>query len=101
MVAMCAARMNEPERAVELLVGNEDKNLFRASGYTIRRPEQTPMYMPVNGGWLVATAMMAAGWDGNTERAPGFPKRWKLRYEGLQQMPSSQWHRGCGLVLQL
>src|SRR5262245_17538052 len=87
MVAMCAARMNEPERAIELLVGNYEKTSFRPSGYTIRRPEQTPMYMPANGGWLAAAAMMAAGWDGNTEHAPGFPKNWKVRYEGLQPMP--------------
>ncbi len=87
MVAMCAVRMGEPERAVELLVGKDEKNSFRASGYTIRRPDQTPMYMPANGGWLAATAMMAAGWDGNTEHAPGFPKNWKVRYEGLQPMP--------------
>ncbi len=87
MVAMCAARLGEPERAVELLVGSDQKNSFRSSGYTVRRPDQTPMYMPSNGGWLAATAMMAAGWDGNTERAPGFPKNWKVRYEGLQPMP--------------
>jgi hypothetical protein len=30
---------------------------------------------------------MAAGWDGNTAHAPGFPKNWKVRYEGLQPMP--------------
>ena len=87
MVAMCAARMNEPERAIDLLVGNFEKNSFRPSGYTIRRPTQTPMYMPANGGWLAAVAMMAAGWDGNTAHAPGFPPSWKVRYEGLQPMP--------------
>lgn len=87
MVAMCTARMGEPELAVNLLVGDYEKTSFRPSGYTIRRPEQTPMYMPANGGWLAAAAMMAAGWDGSTERAPGFPKNWKVRYEGLMPMP--------------
>jgi protein-glucosylgalactosylhydroxylysine glucosidase len=87
MVAMCAARMGEPELAVNLLVGDYEKTSFRPSGYTIRRPEQTPMYMPANGGWLAAAAMMAAGWDGCEERAPGFPKNWKVRYEGLERMP--------------
>lgn len=87
MVAMCAARMNEPEMAVQLLVPAYETNPFRLSGYTIRRPEQTPMYMPANGGWLAATAMMAAGWDGNKEYAPGFPKNWKVRHEGLNPMP--------------
>ena len=89
MKAMCAARLNEPDLAIQLLVGKYDPNPnpFRPSGYTIRRPEQTPMYMPANGGWLSAVAMMAAGWDGNTSHAPGFPKNWKVRYEGLQPMP--------------
>jgi hypothetical protein len=87
MVAMCAARMNEPEMAVQLLVPAYETNPFRASGYTIRRPEQTPMYMPANGGWLAATAMMASGWDGNKEPAPGFPKNWKVQCEGLNPMP--------------
>jgi hypothetical protein len=87
MVAMCAARLDEPELAVNLLVGDYEKTSFRPSGYTIRRPEQTPMYMPANGGWLAAAAMMAAGWDGCEERAPGFPKNWKVRYEGLKPMP--------------
>jgi hypothetical protein len=87
MVAMCAARMNEPEMAVELLVPRYQANPFRPSGYSVRRPDQTPMYTPANGAWLSAAAMMAAGWDGNTDRAPGFPKNWKVRYEGLAQAP--------------
>ena len=42
--------MNEPELAVQLLVPQYQTNPFRPSGYSIRRPEQTPMYMPANGG---------------------------------------------------
>jgi hypothetical protein len=87
MIAMCAARLGEPDRAVQLLAGPYEINPFRPSGYTIRRPEQTPMYMPANGGWLAAVAMMAAGWDGQTGHAPGFPKDWKVKYEGLLPMP--------------
>jgi hypothetical protein len=87
MMAMCAARLDEPERAIQLLAGPFENNPFRPSGYTIRRPDQTPMYMPANGGWLSAVAMMAAGWDGHTGHAPGFPKNWKVRYEGLSPMP--------------
>jgi hypothetical protein len=87
MMAMCAARLDEPERAIQLLAGPFENNPFRPSGYTVRRPDQTPMYMPANGGWLSAVAMMAAGWDGHTGHAPGFPKSWKVRYEGLLPMP--------------
>lgn len=89
MEAICAARLNEPEIAVSLLVPKyaPDANVFRPSGYSVRKPEQTPMYMPANGAWLSAAAMMAAGWDGSTGNAPGFPKTWHVRYEGLQPMP--------------
>jgi len=87
MMAMCAARLNEPDLAINLLAGKFEQNPFRVSGYTVRRPDQTPMYMPANGGWLSAVAMMAAGWDGSTTNAPGFPKDWHVRYEGLQPMP--------------
>lgn len=91
MVAMCAARMNDPELAIHLLVAPhaEGANPFRASGYTVRRPEQTPLYMPANGGWLAAAAMMAAGWDGVDPAIthPGFPRNWKIRSEGLVPIP--------------
>ncbi len=93
MMAMCAARLDEPERAIQLLVGQYNQNPFRPSGYTVRRPDQTPMYMPANGGWLSAVAMMAAGWDGAVDKdgkpihAPGFPNSWHVRYENLQPLP--------------
>jgi hypothetical protein len=93
MMAMTAARLNEPDLAINLLVGKYDQNPFRASGYTVRRPDQTPMYMPANGGWLSAVAMMAVGWDGAVDKdgkpthAPGFPSSWHVRYENLQPMP--------------
>jgi hypothetical protein len=42
-------------------------------------------YFPSNGGLLMAVALMAAGWDGASGQAPGFPKqRWKVRAEGLR-----------------
>jgi len=46
-------------------------------------------YFPSNGGLLLAVALMAAGWDGETSPAPGFPKdgRWRVRSEGLSKLP--------------
>ena len=46
-------------------------------------------YLPGNGGLLTAIAMMCAGWDGCTEKNPGFPKngQWNVRWEGLQPLP--------------
>ncbi|HWB86096.1 MAG TPA: hypothetical protein VG675_18275 [Bryobacteraceae bacterium] len=87
MIAMCAARMGEPDTAVNLLAGKYEKNPFGSSGYAYR-DSQTPAYFPASGGWLSAVAMMAAGWDGGPKTpAPGFPKDWKVRYEGLKPMP--------------
>jgi hypothetical protein len=91
MVAMCVARMNDPELAVNLLVAPHAPGAipFRASGYTVRHPEQTPLYLPVNGGWLAAAAMMAAGWDGASPTIPnpGFPRGWTVLAEGLLPFP--------------
>ncbi len=89
MWAMSAVRLGDTDTALALLSGRYEpgKNPFMPSGYTVRRPDQTPMYMPANGGWLTAVAMMAAGWDGNTEPMPGFPKGWKVRYEGILPLP--------------
>jgi hypothetical protein len=41
-------------------------------------------YFPSNGALLLAVALMARGWDGQSGAAPGFPKiGWKVRTEGL------------------
>jgi hypothetical protein len=89
MIAMCAARLGEPERAVDALLLDSPKNHYRLNGHNHQRPGLT-IYLPGNGGLLAAVAMMAAGWDGAPEKhAPGFPDngRWVVRYEGLRRMP--------------
>jgi hypothetical protein len=89
MVAMCAARLDEPERAVDALLLDTPKNRYRLNGHNHQRPGLT-VYLPGNGGLLAAAAMMAAGWDGAPSRhAPGFPAapRWVVRWQGLQPMP--------------
>lgn len=89
MLAMCAARLGKPERAVDALLLDTPKNVYRANGHNHQRPGLT-VYLPGNGGLLTAVAMMAAGWDGAPDRnAPGFPDdgSWNVRWEGLQRMP--------------
>ena len=89
MLAMTAARLGEPERAVDALLLDTPKNAYRLNGHNHQRPGLT-IYLPGNGGLLSAVAMMAAGWDGAPERhAPGFPDdgRWTVRWEGLRRMP--------------
>jgi hypothetical protein len=89
MVAMTAARLGEPARAIDALLLDTPKNRFRANGHNHQRPGLT-IYLPGNGGLLTAVAMMAGGWDGAPSRhAPGFPDdgSWTVRSEGLRPMP--------------
>jgi hypothetical protein len=89
MVAMCAARLGEPERAVGALLLDTRKNHYRVNGHNYQRPGLT-IYLSGNGGLLYAVAMMAAGWDGvPIKNAPGFPDngQWVVRWEGLKPAP--------------
>jgi hypothetical protein len=89
MLAMCAARLRRPDRAVDALLLDVPKNAYRPNGHNHQRPGLT-IYLPGNGGLLAAVAMMAAGWDGAPEgHAPGFPAdgSWTVRWEGLRRMP--------------
>jgi hypothetical protein len=88
MVAMSAARLGNPERAIDALLRDTPKNVYRTNGHNHQRPGLT-IYLPGNGGLLYATAMMAAGWDGAPNRhAPGFPAAgWVVRWEGLRRAP--------------
>jgi protein-glucosylgalactosylhydroxylysine glucosidase len=87
MMAMAAARLGKPELAVDALLMDTPKNVYRANGHNHQRPGLT-IYLPGNGALLYAVAMMAAGWDGAPEvQAPGFPRdgRWVIRWEGLRK----------------
>ncbi len=89
MLAMTAARLGEPEKAVDALFIESEKNRFLASGHNYQS-SRLPLYLPGNGGLLSAVAMMAAGWDGCPDRpSPGFPDngKWDVRWEGLNRMP--------------
>ena len=84
MMAMTAARVGEPDRAIEALLMDTPKNRYLPNGHNYQTP-RLPLYLPGNGGLLYAAAMMAAGWDGAPAGpAPGFPAgRWTVRAEGL------------------
>jgi hypothetical protein len=89
MLAMTAARLGEPEKAVDALFIVSEKNRFLANGHNFQS-SRLPLYLPGNGGLLSAVAMMAAGWDGCPDRpSPGFPDngKWNVRWEGLKRMP--------------
>ncbi|MBN1804124.1 MAG: hypothetical protein JW837_02625 [Sedimentisphaerales bacterium] len=89
MLAMTAARLNEPEKALDALFIESAKNRYLANGHNYQSP-RLPLYLPGNGGLLTAIAMMTAGWDGCPDRPlPGFPDngKWDIRWEGLKRMP--------------
>ncbi|MGA2052923.1 MAG: hypothetical protein ABSH19_06405, partial [Opitutales bacterium] len=89
-LAMCAARVGEPDRAVDALLLDTPKNHVAANGHVFQRSPDLPLYLPANGGLLTAVAMMAAGWDGAPKRnAPGFPDngQWTVRWENLKPLP--------------
>jgi hypothetical protein len=89
MLAMTAARVGRPDKAIDALLIDTPKNKYEINGHNYQRPGLV-LYLPGNGGLLSAVAMMAAGWDGAPRgRAPGFPKdgKWVVRWEGLEKMP--------------
>ncbi|UKA51057.1 glycoside hydrolase family 43 protein [Arthrobacter sp. FW305-123] len=87
VMAMTAARLDDPEAAVDALLLGVGKNTFLANGHN-RQTDSLPLYLPGNGGLLAAVALMAAGWDNGPERhAPGFPDNWTVVWEGLVKAP--------------
>lgn len=87
MMAMGAARMGEPENAVGALLMHQQKNTYLVSGHNYQ-DARLRLYLPGNGGFLMAVAMMCAGWDGSVHPNPGFPQNgnWEVRWEGLKPM---------------
>jgi hypothetical protein len=87
MLALCAARLGETDRAVDLLLTDSPNFQFAPNGFASGGPWP---YFPSNGSLLYAVAFMAGGWDGAPEQvAPGFPqgKGWAIRCEGFAKAP--------------
>jgi hypothetical protein len=86
MVAMCAARLGDRQKAVDALLMNKRTNTYLVSGHNYQ-DQRLRLYLPGNGGLLTAVALMCAGWDGCQEKNPGFPAGWDVEWEGLLPMP--------------
>jgi hypothetical protein len=85
MTAMTAARLGEPDLAIDALLIDTPKNRYLANGHNYQRAD-LPLYLPGNGGLLYAIAMMANGWkDSPQKQAPGFPSngKWTVGSEGF------------------
>jgi hypothetical protein len=89
MVAMCAARLGQPETALKALLIDTQKNTYLKNGHNFQTSDRLRIYLPGNGALLTAIAMMCAGWDGcRDSHNPGFPHdgTWNVRWEGLRRM---------------
>ncbi len=100
MVAMTAARLGRPEEALEILLRDGPNNRYTANGHCPQgsdrvrrsasegRPE-IAVYLPANGSFLSALALMIAGWEGSEGPFPGFPRdgSWTIKAEGFTPMP--------------
>lgn len=88
LMAMTAARINKPEQAIHSLLMDVEKNTYLVNGHNYQ-DKRLRLYLPGNGGLLTAVAMMAGGWDGSSDDAPGFPKdgKWNVKWEGFRKMP--------------
>lgn len=86
MLAMASARCGRPEQALDYLLHPYKGFLFDEHGLATGGPFP---YLPSNGALLTTVAMMAAGWDGSSGEAPGFPKdgSWVVKAEGFNPMP--------------
>jgi len=103
MIAMTATRLGQPETALEILLRDGPNNRYLPNGQCPQRsdedlPKDPPpgarkreiaAYLPANGAFLAAVALMVAGWDGCSDQFPGFPHdgRWVIRAEGLHPLP--------------
>lgn len=83
MAAMSATRLGKPDKAIDLLLKEVQKNTYLANGHNFQ-DTRLRIYLPGNGGLLTAVAMMCAGYEGNTNPNQGFPKDWKVKWEDLK-----------------
>ena len=89
MTAMAAARLGQPETALQALLIDTQKNTYLKNGHNYQTADRLRLYLPGNGALLTAVAMMCAGWDEcKVGLNPGFPKdgQWNVRWEGLNRM---------------
>jgi hypothetical protein len=82
MMAMTACRLGRYEDAVNLLLMDSPKNTYLSNGHNRQEGDAAlPLYLPGNGGLLLAAAMLAAGFDGN--EGCHFPKGFNAEVENI------------------
>lgn len=86
VMAMTLARLSFRKDTVDILLMDSEKNTYLPNGHNRQETSSDlPLYLPGNGGLLLAVAMMAGGWDGSEGDAPGFPQdgTWSVESEAL------------------
>ncbi len=86
MMAMTETRLGNPERALEILLRDTEKNQYMGNGHNCQvSRKDLPLYLPGNGSLLLAIPMMAVGFPGSSMEHPGFPQdgSWKVETEGI------------------
>lgn len=83
MLAMSAARNGDANHAIDWLLNPLYQ--FDDVGMPIGGVRVPTPYFPGSGSFLLAIAMMAAGWDGSKGEAPGFPDGWRVRLENINK----------------
>jgi hypothetical protein len=82
MMAMTACRLGRYDDAIDLLLMESPKNTYLSNGHNRQTgSDALPLYLPGNGGLLIAVAMLAAGFGGKI--GSSFPKNFTLLAEGL------------------
>ena len=88
LTAMTATRLHMPDKAVEALLMPVKTNTWLTNGHNYQDNRLT-IYLPGNGGFLSAVAMMCTGTDADHAINTGFPQdgTWKVKWEGLKKLP--------------
>jgi len=82
MMAMTACRLGRFKDAVDLLLLESPKNTWLENGHNkMTGDDALPLYLPGNGGLLLAAAMIAAGYG--EKKGPSFPEGFTVNTEGI------------------
>ena len=82
MMAMTACRLGRHSEAIELLLMDSPKNTWLKNGHNKQTGDDAlSLYLPGNGGFLLAAAMLLAGFDGN--EGAHLPEGFSAEVEGV------------------
>ncbi|GHT56989.1 hypothetical protein FACS1894109_07850 [Spirochaetia bacterium] len=86
MMAMCACRLGRYDDAINLLLMDSPKNTYLPNGHNRQTgSDDLPLYLPGNGGLLIAAAMLACAMpaNGDSNTVGSFPKGFTVQTEGI------------------